>query len=320
MGGSRRAFLASAAASAAAACGARSGGDPAGSVRIGYQKNGVLLVAKTRGALEARLRAAGFAGVKWVEFPSGPPLLEALAVDSIDFGATGDVPPIFSQVAGAPIVYVAQTRLSGRAGGLIVPAGSPVRGVADLRGRSFCFTRGSSAHAGAIQALERGGLRVDDVRPINLGPADAMAAFSRGRIDSWLIWDPYFTVAQRDFGARSILGLEALGGGRMFYLSSRRFADTRADALTALLDAMRVEGEWCQANTEEVARTVSRATGLEMTLMRDTQARADFGVEPLSDDQLAAQQATADLFARLNIIPKPVKVADAAWRGWTGAG
>jgi sulfonate transport system substrate-binding protein len=319
----RRAVIAGASAALAlTACGPGSrsgaGGGKAGAVRLGYQKNGVLLVAKTRGVLEQTLISAGVPGVQWVEFPSGPPLLEALAVGSIDLGATGDIPPIFSQAAGAPIRYVAQTRLSGKAGGVIVPARSTVRSMADLRGKKFCFTRGSSAHNSAVLALQKGGLTVDDVEAINLGPADAAAAFARGKIDAWVIWDPYFTLALRDGEARNILGLDALGGGQMFYLANTQFTTGKPEILKTLLDAMVVEGQWCLDNTEEVARIVSRATGLEMTLMRDTQARADFKVEPLSDDVLAAQQATADLFAQLEITPKPVIVREAAWRDWKG--
>lgn len=299
------------------ACAQREQGGKAGALRLGYQKNGVLLVGKTRGVLETSLQAAGIPGIEWLEFPSGPPLLEALAVGSIDLGATGDIPPIFSQAAGAPIRYVAQTRLSGRAGGVIVPEKSTARTMADLKGKKFCFTRGSSAHNSALLALKAGGLTIDDVEAINLGPADAAAAFARGKIDAWVIWDPYFTLALRDQGARNIIGLDALGGGQMFYLATNSIIETRPDALKALLDAMAVEGQWCLDNKDEVARIVSRATNLELTLMRDTQSRADFKVEPLSDDVLAAQQVTADLFHSLKITPKPVTIAEAAWRGWT---
>jgi len=64
-------------------------------LRIGYQKTGVLLVVKARAQLERRFESQGLA-VRWVEFPSGPPLLEALNADGVDYGYTGDTPPIFA--------------------------------------------------------------------------------------------------------------------------------------------------------------------------------------------------------------------------------
>lgn len=74
-------------------------------IRIGYQKWGTCSILKHRGTLEVALRQFG-GSVEWIEFPSGPPLLEALNAGSIDFGHTGDSPPIFAQAAGVPLIYV----------------------------------------------------------------------------------------------------------------------------------------------------------------------------------------------------------------------
>ena len=78
-------------------------------LRIGWQKGGVFALAKAEGALEARLAPLGFT-VSWNEFTSGPPLLEALGANALDFGSTGDIPPLFAQAAGGDLLYVAATR------------------------------------------------------------------------------------------------------------------------------------------------------------------------------------------------------------------
>ena len=75
-------------------------------IRIGYQKNGVLVIARQQAALEKHFSPLGIE-VKWVEFSSGPPMMEAMNVGSVDYGAVGDSPPIFAQAAGAAIVYAA---------------------------------------------------------------------------------------------------------------------------------------------------------------------------------------------------------------------
>mgnify|MGYP002714641315 CR=1 FL=1 len=72
-------------------------------VRIGFQKYGKLVLLKSKGSLEQKLKSVGYS-VVWTEFPSGPPLLEALNVGAIDFGNTGEAPPIFAQAAGADAV------------------------------------------------------------------------------------------------------------------------------------------------------------------------------------------------------------------------
>ena len=124
-----------------------------GELRIGFQKNGAILVAKQQGAIERRLSALGVGAVKWIEFPAGPPLLEALSVGSIDVGATGDTPPIFAQAAGADLLYVARIPASGSA--ILVPESSPLRSLADLKGTRVAFTKGSSSHNVTVEALKK---------------------------------------------------------------------------------------------------------------------------------------------------------------------
>ncbi len=301
-----------------AACGQGGGAGASKGTKLAFQKNGVMLVGQTRGSLTEPLKAKGITPLEWVEFPAGPPLLEAMAVGAVDVGLTGDTPPIFSQVAGAPIKYVAQVRLSGLAGGVITPKNSGINSLKDLKGKKLCYTRGSSAHNSAVIALQSVGLSINDVEGVNLGPADAAAAFAQGGIDGWVIWDPYYSLAIRDQGARKLTGLDELGGGASFLLANAKFVDSRPEDLKSILTAIANEGIWCAANTDEVAAITAKASGLELDLLKDTMKRTDFKVEPLSDDVIAAQQANVDRFVELKIIPKSVKIADAAWRGWTG--
>ena len=122
-------------------------------VRIGFQKYGKLVLLKSKGTLEEKLKAAGYK-VVWTEFPSGPPLLEALNVGAIDFGNTGEAPPIFAQAAGAPIQYVAYEPPAPKGEAILVPKDSKLNSVADLKGKRVGFTKGSSAHNVVIATLE----------------------------------------------------------------------------------------------------------------------------------------------------------------------
>src|SRR5260370_14832073 len=102
-------------------------------VRIGCQKDGKLVLLKSKGTLAEKLKAAGYK-VVWTEFPSGPPLLEALNVGAIDFGNTGEAPPIFAQAAGAPIQYVAYEPPAPKGEAILWPKDSQLASVAHLRG------------------------------------------------------------------------------------------------------------------------------------------------------------------------------------------
>lgn len=151
-----------------------------GVLRIGYQKNGILAVAREQAAIEAALKPQGVT-VRWVEFSFGPPLLEALNLGAIDFGQTGDTPPIFAQAAGANLVYAAAQPNGGSGSAILLPKGSSVATLADLKGKRVAFAKGSSAHNFTVAALEKAGLSYRDITPVLLAPADGAAALPAAR-------------------------------------------------------------------------------------------------------------------------------------------
>src|ERR1700752_927889 len=170
-------------------------------IRIGFQKYGKLVLLKGRGTLEEKLKPLGYQ-VAWTEFPSGPPLLEAMNVGSIDFGITGETPPIFAQAAGAPLVYLAYDPPAPQGEAILGAQDSPLKSVAELRGKKVAFNKGSNVHYLLVRALENAGLKYTDIQPVYLAPAHPLAAFPRGWVDAWVIWDPYEAAAEAAPGAR----------------------------------------------------------------------------------------------------------------------
>ena len=313
----RRGVLALGLGGAAAACAGGGSGPP---LRLGYQKNGVLFIAKQRGGTEGALQAAGVGRLVWSEFAAGPPLLEALAAKAIDFGSTGDAPPIFAQASGADLVYVAAVPLSGRAGALLVRRDSPFTAVADLKGRRLAYTRGSSAHVSADSLLATAGLSLKDVTSVNLVPADGAPALQRGDVDAWFTWDPFFASAERAGTARALA--TGVQGQRtyQFYLADRTVAETRPDQIRALLNHLRAEGAWAQAHPDEVAGIMAQATGVDVAVQRVVAERQDYAIQPITPAILADQQRLADRLAADGLASRRVTVADAAWKaGWTPA-
>lgn len=155
-------------------------------LRIGYQKYGTLVILKARGTLDKRLAEKGIA-VKWTEFPFGPPLLEAINVGSIDVGTVGESPPVFAQAAGADLVYVGNEPPAPGAEALLVPKDSPIRSVAELKGKKIAVAKGSNANYLLVRLLENAGLKYSDVEVVYLAPADARAVFESGRVAAWSI-------------------------------------------------------------------------------------------------------------------------------------
>lgn len=282
-------------------------------LRIGYQKGGALQLLKLHGDLDRRLAKQGV-HVEWVNFPAGPQLLEALGVGSVDLGATGDAPVVFAQAAGLPVVYVANTppgEPDSRA--ILVPKDSPVRTLADLKGKRVAIQKGSGTHNFLVQALENAGIPYTAVKPVYLAPPDARAAFAAGGIDAWAIWDPYLAAAQRDNGARVLVngaGIVSAGG---FYLSSRTYAVAHPDLLRAALEEVDRKAIWMSSHPREAAEALAPAVGvdaktLESITARSKKGREHVGFRPIDAEVVAAQQAVADNFLRIGLLPKRVDV------------
>ena len=291
----------------AATVGASYGQDKA--VRIGYQKYGKLVLLKGRGSLEDKLRPLGYA-VTWTEFPSGPPLLEALNVGAIDFGIAGETPPIFAQAAGAPLVYLAYDPPAPGGEAILVPKDSPLKSVVDLRGKKVALNKGSNVHYLLVRALEQAGLKYTEIQPVFLAPSDALAAFTRGSVDAWVIWDPYEAAAEASTGARILADGTGLVANHQFYFSSRKFLNENAKAVDVVLDALNEADDWTKNNIDAVAEQLSPSVGLPAAVLAVSLKRESYGILPISSEVIASQQRIADTFHALGLLPRAITVSD----------
>ena len=280
-------------------------------IRIGFQKYGKLVVLKGKGSLEEKLKPLGY-NVVWTEFPSGPPLLEAMNVGAIDFGITGETPPIFAQAAGAPLVYLAYDPPAPQGEAILIPKDSTLKSVVDLKGRKVALNKGSNVHYLLVRALEKAGLKYTDIEPVFLAPADALAAFTRGSVDAWVIWDPYEAAAQASTGARILADGTDLVPNYQFYFSTRAYLQANPKAVDTVLAALNEADDWAKNNIQTVAEQLSPSVGLSPAVLALSLQRESYGIKPISDDVIASQQRVADTFFALGLLPKKVTVSDLA--------
>ncbi len=281
-------------------------------LRIGFQKGGILLIAKQQGVLEKHFARQGLT-IKWVEFQFGPPLLEALNVGSIDYGPTGDAPPIFAQAARANLLYVATQEAAGSGAAILLPPGSPIQSLQDLKGKKIAFAKASSSHNLTIAAIEKAGLQPEDFTPVYLPPADARAAFERGSVDAWTIWDPFFALAEARPGVRILSLAKGIVAQNSYFLANREFTGKHPEIVAAINAELAKVAAWAEANRGEVASVLAAATGIDRETWRRAVDRTDYVISPLNDRVIEEQQRVADRFHRLGLIPQPIKVRDIVW-------
>ena len=279
-------------------------------LRIGHQK-GWLSILKARGTLEKRLSPLGV-NVTWTEFNAGPVQLEALNIGAIDFGDVGEAPPIFAQAAGAPLVYAAATVPRPRLEAIIVPKGSPIKTVADLKGKRVAYNKGSNVQYFLVKLLEKHGLKYSDVQSVFLPPPDARAAFEKGAVDAWIIWDPFLASAQKTLEAQWLADATGVAKNRGYYFTSREFATHNTDVLKIAIEEINSIDTWIAKNKPAAAAELSQVLGLDRSITEVYVTRATFGTAPITQGILEEQQSIADTFFELKLIPKRLNLLHAA--------
>ncbi|RZG75995.1 sulfonate ABC transporter substrate-binding protein [Acinetobacter wuhouensis] len=276
-------------------------------LNIGFQKYGVLPIVKARGDLDKALKEKGVT-VKWVEFPAGPQLLEGLNVGSVSFGEAGEAPPIFAQAANSNLVYIANQPAAPLAEALIVPKDSTIKSIQDLKGKRVVLNKGSNVHYLLLKVLEANHLKLDDIQVVYLPPADARAAFEKGAVDAWVIWDPFFASAEKQLGAKVLATGQNLVNNHQFYLADRKFAEQHPDVLKAVVNELNTTTQWVSQHQTDAAKLLEKPTGLPLDVLNTSISRMGFGVTPISSEVAKQQQYVADAFYQQKLIPNKINI------------
>lgn len=276
-------------------------------LNIGFQKYGILPIVKERGTLETALKEQGV-NIRWVEFPAGPQLLEGLNVGSVAFGEAGEAPPIFAQAANSNLVYIANQPAAPKSEALIVQKDSNIKTVQDLKGKRVALNKGSNVHYLLLKLLEKNHLQLSDIEAVYLPPSDARAAFERGAVDAWVIWDPFFAAAEDQIGARVIATGENLVSNHQFYLADRNFAEQNPQVLKTVVNELNTTTQWVESNQAEASKLLEKPTGLSPNVLKTSISRMGFGVTPISAQVAKEQQYVADAFYKQKLIPNKINI------------
>src|SRR5439155_1439821 len=138
-------------------------------------------------------------------------------------------------------------------------------------------------------------------------------AFANGSIEAWAIWDPYFAIGEKRQNGRILLNAHEVAKTNSFYLANRDFAITHVRETREVIDGLAEAARWAEANRAEVASALAAITGVPLEVQTVAANRASFLIGPVTDEIVTTQQAVADRFHRLGLIPKPITVRDIVW-------
>ena len=278
-------------------------------LRMGYQSAGDIV--KVKGVLEKRLTPLGIS-VEWSKFAAGPQLLEAMNVGSVDFGSVGETPPIFAQASAVPFVYVASSKPgTGEATAVVVDKDSSIKTVADLKGKGLAFQRATAQQYFVVKVLEEAGLKLSDVKHINLTPLETRAAFERKSVEAAVIGDPHLALFQKTGRVRILRDGKNITTQGAYWLGSRTFVKDNPELVKAILEEINNIGKWAESNPRKVAELISPEAKIDVPTLELVSKRRLYTLRPLSEEVLSGQQKIADLFYEQKFITKKINVRDA---------
>jgi sulfonate transport system substrate-binding protein len=246
--------------------------------------------------------------VNWSDFTSGPPMLQAMASGSVDVGGVGDAPPVFAASGGEAIEIVGARQTSGDQDAVVVPKGSPITSIQQLKGKKVAYASGSSANYNLLTVLDKASLTTKDITLVNLQPADALAAFTSGSVEAWDVWPPYVQQVVAQKGARIIATGSAYGNPYSFEVASKAaVADPKkAAAIKAYLTILNKAYVWAATHPDQWGADWAEASGLPVSVM--VQAAKLSATKPvaITDDTITSEQGVVDKFFAAGLIPNKV--------------
>ena len=282
-------------------------------ITIGYQKGDIFNLAKIKGTLEEELNEKGYK-VKWKLFTDGSALLEVLMSGSIDYGRTGNTPPVVSQGSDSDIAYVASSYSKAEGSAILIPEASTISSLAELKGKKIAVSKGSSAHYFLIKALASVGLTTDDVELVFLDPSESRIAFESGNVDAWAIWDPYTAAAETELNAQELTNATGFSTDRDFILSSKSFLADNEEVTDILVAQMASTLEWVNNNKSTIAIELADSLGISEEVAQTMVNRREYGMDAsLTDEIMKEQQDIADTFYENGFITEQIDVTDALY-------
>jgi sulfonate transport system substrate-binding protein len=266
---------------------------------------------------EAVLSAAGLLStlpfhVNWSDFTSGPPMLEAMGSGSVDIGGVGDAPPVFAASGGEAVEIVGARQTNGDQDAVVVPKGSPITSIQQLKGKKIAYGSGSSANYNLLTVLTKAGLTTKDVTLVNLQPALALAAFTSGSVAAWDIWPPYVQQAVAQDGARILATGSAYGSPYSFEVASKAAVanPAKAAAIKFYLTTLDKAYVWAATHPSAWAAAWGKAAGLPASVM-DVAAKIDATTPvPVTSATISSEQGLVDQFFAAGLIPTKVNMSD----------
>lgn len=276
-------------------------------VTIGYQKGDPFDIAKQRGEFSKKMEKKGYS-VVFKQFQDGNALMQALQSGSIDYGRTGDTPPVSALSSGTKLTYIAAGDSKAKGSAVLTKKGSGISSMKDLKGKKVAYTKGTTSQYMLLAALKKAGMSADDVTWVNMSQSSASAAFTKGKIDGWATWDPYTAQAQLTQNAKTVMNGVGISNNRDYVLSLRSYAKNNKEVSKYLTKYLDEDMKWANNNHSDLIKMMSKSLKLSESVVKKMVNRRSYGVSEMSSKYVKEEQKIANLFYSEGFIKNKVNI------------
>lgn len=262
--------------------------------------NPLSLVIKEQGWLEDALDGVT---VNWLQSAGSNKANEALRAGAIDIGSTAGSAALLARANGSPI-QVIDIYSQPEWAAIVVPAGSAITSIDQLRGKNIAATKGTDPYFFLLQALEEAGIGLDEVTIQNLQHADGKAALEAGSVDAWSGLDPLMAASEVTAGSKLIyrnIDFNTYG----FLNGTEDFLSEHADVAQVVVNAYEKAREWATANPEETAQILADVADIDIAIARTVLIeRTNFDVGQPGAAQRAVLEIVGPIFVESGDVDK----------------
>jgi sulfonate transport system substrate-binding protein len=226
--------------------------------------NPLSLIIKEKGWLEEATN--GEVTVNWIQSAGSNKANEALRAGAVDVGSTAGSAALLARANGAPIQTIDVYSQPNWAA-LLVPAGSTITTVEELKGKSVAATKGTDPYFFLLQALAEAGLTLDDIEVQNLQHADGKVALENGAVDAWAGLDPLLSTSVATAGSKIIydnIDFNSYG----FLNATESFITDSPDLAQLVVNAYEKARAYSIANPDETAAILADVAGIDIEIAR----------------------------------------------------
>jgi sulfonate transport system substrate-binding protein len=265
------------------------------------------LVLRRFGWLEEAFKEDG-TSIKWVLSAGSNRALEYLNANSIDIGSSAGLAAVLAKANGNPIKapYIF-SRPEWTA--LVVRKDSPIRTLADLRGKKIAATKGTDPYLFLLRSLASVGLKKSDIEHVGLQHADGRAALEQGKVDAWAGLDPHMAASELEDGSRLLY--------RNVAFNTYGFLNVREDFLAAnpaatarVIRAYERARLWLIANPSEGAKILAEEAKVSLPVaLLQIKLRSDFSNPQPSNEHVKALQVAAPILRDEGLVKPDTDIA-----------